>query len=147
MNTMAPIRREVVVAAPPQRAFDLFTASVGQWWPMATHSVFGAGATVAFENGRLVERRGEEEAEWGTVLAWEPPHLLRMTWHPGNPVEEATDLTVRFVPHEAGTRVELEHTGWERHARGEEAARGYGDGWPVVLCGFSAFVEPAQLRG
>ena len=85
MNTMAPIRREVVVAAPPQRAFDLFTASVGQWWPMATHSVFGAGATVAFENGRLVERRGEEEAEWGTVLAWEPPHLLRMTWHPRQP--------------------------------------------------------------
>ena len=37
---------------------------------MGTHSVFGAGATVAFENGRLVERRGEEESEWGTVLAW-----------------------------------------------------------------------------
>jgi uncharacterized protein YndB with AHSA1/START domain len=121
------------VAATPERAFELFTGSVGRWWPMASHSVYGSEATVTFEQGRLVERLGDQSAEWGVVLAWEPPHLLRMTWHPGNPVEESTELTVRFLPHEGGTRVELVHTGWERHALGEEAARNYGDGWPIVL--------------
>jgi uncharacterized protein YndB with AHSA1/START domain len=143
METIAPIRREVLVAVPPERAFDLFTGSMGRWWPMATHSVYGAGATVAFEQGRLVERLGDQSAEWGVVLAWEPPHLLRMTWHPGNPVEESTDLTVRFLPHDRGTRVELVHAGWERHALGEQAARNYGDGWPIVLGEFATVANTA----
>jgi uncharacterized protein YndB with AHSA1/START domain len=133
MATIAPVRREVVVATEPQRAFEAFTDQIGRWWPMGTHSVFGDEASVAFEGGRLVERLGSEESEWGRVLEWEPPRLLRLTWRPGNPETEATELTVRFSAHRGGTLVELEHTGWERHAQGRQAAENYGEGWPVVL--------------
>ena len=36
------IVKEVVVPCAPERAFDLFTARIHSWWPMATHSVGGA---------------------------------------------------------------------------------------------------------
>jgi uncharacterized protein YndB with AHSA1/START domain len=142
-TTIAPVRCEVVVAAEPERAFTLFTERIADWWPMATHSVFGAAAEVAFEGDVLVERSGGQEAPWGRVLTWEPPHLLRLTWHPGHPEAEATDLTVRFHAHEGGTRVELVHTGWERHVRGAEAAIGYTRGWPVVLGAYAAAAPAA----
>jgi uncharacterized protein YndB with AHSA1/START domain len=121
-TTIAPVRCEVVVAAEPERAFTLFTERIADWWPMATHSVFGAAAEVAFEGDVLVERSGG---------------------HPGHPEAEATDLTVRFHAHEGGTRVELVHTGWERHVRGAEAAIGYTRGWPVVLGAYAAAAPAA----
>ena len=143
MVTIAPVRRTVAVAAVPERAFEAFTADIGRWWPMARHSVFGEQASVAFEDGRLVERLGAEVSEWGEVLEWDPPRLLRLTWRPGNPAEEATEVTVRFRPDGAGTRVELEHSGWERHARGQAAADGYGVGWPIVLGAYAEDVAAA----
>ena len=106
MATIAPVRRAVAVAAGPERAFEVFTAEIGRWWPMATHSVFGEQASVAFEDGRLVERIGDAVSEWGEVLEWDPPRLLRLTWRPGNPAEEATEVTVRFHPDGDGTRVD-----------------------------------------
>lgn len=137
MTTVAPVRREVVVAARPERAFEVFTDQIGTWWPLATHSVFGVAGHVAFEGGRLLERLGDEVSEWGEVLDWDPPSLLRLTWRPGNPVEQATEVTVRFHAEGDGTRVELVHTGWERHAHGVAAAENYGEGWPLVLGAFA----------
>jgi uncharacterized protein YndB with AHSA1/START domain len=137
MATVAPVRRAVAVAAGPERAFEVFTDQIGRWWPLATHSVFGERASVAFEDGRLVERFGDQVSEWGEVLEWDPPRLLRLTWRPGNPAEEATEVTVRFHPDGDGTRVELEHVGWERHARPQQAAEDYSQGWPIVLGAFA----------
>jgi hypothetical protein len=135
------VERQVAVPVGPDRAFEVFTAGIGQWWPLATHSVFGAGGSVAFEEDRLVERLGDRVAEWARVLAWDPPALLRLGWHPGTPVEEATQLTVRFRQDGRGTSVRLEHDGWGRHARGTEAAEDYRRGWPVVLGCFAQAVD------
>ena len=41
--TLAALRREILVAAPPPRTFELFTGRIGSWWPLATYSVFGDG--------------------------------------------------------------------------------------------------------
>jgi hypothetical protein len=44
---------------------------------------------------------------------------------------------VRFTGEGEGTRVELEHRGWERMGeRGEEARGHYDDGWATVLGAF-----------
>ena len=51
----APVRREALVAAAPDRAFELFTAHIGSWWPRPDYSVFEHDNDVAFEDGRLVE--------------------------------------------------------------------------------------------
>ena len=36
-----PLRYRFRVGCPAERAFELWTASAGVWWPMATHSVSG----------------------------------------------------------------------------------------------------------
>jgi len=56
VSTLPPIRREVLVDAGPETAFDVFTAGIGRWWPVAGHSVHGAGGTVAFTGGQLMEQ-------------------------------------------------------------------------------------------
>ena len=133
------LRKTVEVAAPPERAFHLFTDGMAEWWPLATHSVGEERAeTVVLEprvGGRIVERtRDGEEHVWGTVTAWEPPGRVAFTWHPGRGADTEQDVEVRFEPSGSGTRVELVHTGWER--LGDRAAAVYANydrGWDLVL--------------
>ena len=54
-STVPPIRREVLVDAGPAVAFEVFTSRIGLWWPVADKSVFGAGGTVAFAGGQIIE--------------------------------------------------------------------------------------------
>ncbi|GAA2166192.1 SRPBCC domain-containing protein [Pedococcus bigeumensis] len=135
-HPIAPVRREVRVRCDADTAFELFTAHLGAWWPLGTHSVFGAEGSVAFEDGALVERRGSDTAVWGTVLHWERPVGFAMTWHPGQGPERATEVTVEFTQDGAGTLVTLTHTGWERLAEPQQARDEYDHGWPVVLSGY-----------
>lgn len=146
-TTRPPVLRAALVRCDADEAFAAFTDRIGAWWPLPTHGLFGARAGgVAFEDGRLVERSVDgEEVVWGEVLAWEPPRRLVVTWHPGREVDDASEVEVRFLPDDGGTRVELEHRGWERF--GEDAARrrrGYvGPGtWGAVLEHFADVAEP-----
>jgi uncharacterized protein YndB with AHSA1/START domain len=57
-----------------------------------------------------------------------------MTWYPGHDSSQATELEVRFAAEDDGTRVDLEHRGWEILAeRAQEARSGYDAGWGDVL--------------
>jgi uncharacterized protein YndB with AHSA1/START domain len=52
--------------------------------------------------------------------------------------EAATEVEVRFTPDGAGTRVELEHRGWERlGATAAESREGYNGGWNEVLARYA----------
>jgi len=139
-QSFAPIVKTVRVEAAPDRAFRRFTEEIASWWPLRSHSVGRADAvTVTMEpriGGRIVEQiRGGREAVWGTVTAWDPPRRVGFTWHPGRTPETAQDVEVRFSPEGSGTRVELEHRGFERlgPALGRKARRGYPIGWEYVL--------------
>ena len=134
-----PVRREVLVNASPDRAFDLFTGRIGDWWPLARHSVFGEG-TVSFEGPLLVERFGEQQSVWGEVTAWTPPGEVGFTWHPGYDVENATDVRVTFEARGEQTLVTLVHTGWERMSDPDASADEYRNGWPAVLAGYAELV-------
>jgi hypothetical protein len=131
-HSTAPLVREVIVRTDVETAFRLFTDRISDWWPLATHSVFGEHATVAFEDGRLVERAGTTSTTWGEVLAWDPPRGFRTTWHPGHDADEATEVAVAFTEQDGETLVRLTHTGWERQARGDVRAS-YERGWVLVL--------------
>ena len=37
MTTVTDVRRDVTVAGTPQRAFDLFTERIGEWWQADHH--------------------------------------------------------------------------------------------------------------
>jgi hypothetical protein len=134
-----PVRASVEVRRGIEEAFRVFTAEIAGWWPVAGHSVepdmVEAVVLEARVGGRLYERwRDGGEADWGRVLAWEPPTRLLLAWSP-NPERAPTEVEVRFVAVEADhTRVELEHRGWER--LGDLAAQArdsYDGGWPGVL--------------
>ena len=55
------VRKVVRVELPLERAFELFTAGVGSWWPTLTHSIHEADvAELVWEagvGGRLYEGR------------------------------------------------------------------------------------------
>jgi uncharacterized protein YndB with AHSA1/START domain len=148
MTALPPIRRQVVVPGLPVAAFAVFTTEIGLWWPIDRFSVYGAGGTVAFEDGRLVERGpGGGEAVWGTVLEWEPPARLAVTWHPGSDVDKASHVRVRFeAVADDLTLVTLEHDGWERLPDPGAARTEYGNGWPRVLDDYAARTPAAVAR-
>jgi len=141
------VRKVITVRCPVEHAFWTFTEGIGTWWPLAMHSRGGARADRAVLEGRVGGRLYEvwddgSEHPWGSVLAWEPPARLAVSWQV-NPTAPAPTLwEVRFVPDgDGGTRVELDHRGWE--ALGEEAGNScasYEGGWDVVL---GAFVRAA----
>ncbi len=133
---LSPIRKAVSVDAPPESAFETFTARVASWWPTQTHSIFETEvADVVLEGsvgGRLYERSVDgAEADWADVLVWEPPHRIVLRWRV-NPERSPTEVEVRFRAEGTGTRVELEHRGWERTADSDGHAS-YVAGWGVLL--------------
>jgi uncharacterized protein YndB with AHSA1/START domain len=135
---LPPLVKSVTVAAPPERAFDLFTTGMDQWWPLATHSVGDeSAASVVMEcrvGGRIVETGHDGSTHvWGTLTEWSPSTRLAFTWHPGQPEPEATLVTVTFRPHGEQTEVQLVHTGWDVRPDGARARTGYNTGWDIVL--------------
>jgi uncharacterized protein YndB with AHSA1/START domain len=125
------IRKSVIVAAPVEVAWKLFTERMGEWWPLRSHSIGGDEAeTAAATPERIFERwRDGTEKTWGRMLAWDPPRRLVFTWEISE--DCGNEVEVRFSPEGDGTRVELEHRGWEHGTY--ESRRGYDGGWGVIL--------------
>jgi DNA-binding transcriptional ArsR family regulator/uncharacterized protein YndB with AHSA1/START domain len=125
------VTKTVQVNAPLAVAFEVF---IGQeWWPVHTHHLAQPhGREVVLEpfpGGRWYERAADgAETEWGTVLAWQPPYRLLLTWQvsPAWTYEPDPDrgsqVEVTFTPEGTEvTRVDLMHRHLERY--GPEAER------------------------
>ncbi|MHB8813276.1 MAG: SRPBCC domain-containing protein, partial [Steroidobacteraceae bacterium] len=82
--SIAPVLHSVEVKAPPARAFELFTAHIGKWWPKGKTVAPNPHAEIVMEprpGGRWYERDAEgNETPWGRVLAWEPPGRVLLGW-------------------------------------------------------------------
>ena len=146
-----PVQKTCTVPLPPERAFDLFTARMGEWWPVATHSISADAAAVRalrFEGrvgGRVVEvTAGGQEYSWADVLAWNPPTRFVLSWHPTTEPVAASRLEVTFREVEGGTEVVLVHSAWEEFGEEGSALRDrYETGWDLVL---KQLVEHAGAR-
>jgi hypothetical protein len=138
-KVFSPLKKTVTVPWPQERAFARFTAELGSWWPLRSHSVGGARAVRCVFEERVGGEIYEELADgtrhvWGTVTLWDPPARTVFTWHPGREPDTAQNVELRFLPEGRGTRLELTHTGWERlGALARKARRGYPLGWTYVL--------------
>lgn len=149
-HSMSPTSREVAavvksrtIALPTAEAFDLFTRRIGEWWPVASHSISGDDvAALRFEprvGGRVVEiAKDGAEWSWGDVLAWNPPNRFVISWHPTREPQAASTLEVRFsATADGGTELHLEHRGWEEFGEEAETLRErYEPGWDLVLRGY-----------
>ncbi len=141
--TLPPLRRQVLVSCDPDTAYRRWVEEIGAWWPIASHSVFGAGASVAFAADTIVETAPTgETAVWGTVTEAAPPERLSFTWHPGQTAADATHVSVSFTATEDAqqTLVTLVHTGWEAYADPTSARDSYASGWVGVLDDFAGSV-------
>jgi hypothetical protein len=133
---LEPVRQTIEVAAAPAEAFRIWTEAIGQWWPLATHSV-GQENTITcalegHDGGRIYETtRAGEHHVWGTLTLWEPPRRLAHSWHPGRAPDDMT-IELTFSPI-AGrrTRLELVHAGWPARAAARRAD--YEQGWAALL--------------
>jgi hypothetical protein len=146
------VHRSVSVPLPRERAFELFTARMGAFWPkhQSIGSAEQADVVVQPEVGGRWYERGVDgsECDWGRVAAWDPPDRVVLLWQIGadwkmDPSLE-TEVEVRFVPDGADrTRVELTHGRLERYGEQAEAMRTVFDspgGWAGIL---DAFVQLA----
>jgi len=145
-----PIRKSVFVRCDVERAFDLYTQGTDTWWPLETHTRHDEveGATVErvefpAEPGRpILEHLSTGAAlPWGELLVHERPHRVVIAWKPNSNANPPTEVEVTFTPEGDGTRVELEHRGWERLGdMAEEGRADYDGGWDLVL---GRFVQAA----
>jgi uncharacterized protein YndB with AHSA1/START domain len=153
--TQAPaavVQREIVVQAPIDKAFAVFTERFGDFKP-PEHNLLGAPIAETVVEPRVggsIYDRGEDgsECRWATVLAYEPPQRVVFSWNIGptwqieTERENVSEVEVRFTAETPDrTRVELEHRNIDRHGPGwESVAGGVGapDGWTLYLDRYAA---------
>ena len=154
-STVAPVRSSIVVDAPVERAFTVFTDDMASWWPPEHHILEAELAEMVVEpraGGRIYDRGVDgSECSWARVLAYEPPNRfvfswdINLQWKIETDPEKASEVEVRFIAEAPDrTRVELEHRDIERHGDGWERMRdavGSPEGWQV---GLDRFAEVAR---
>ncbi len=146
------VGRQIVVEAPIERAFTVFTERFGDFKP-PEHNLLGAAiAETVFEpkvGGHIYDRGVDgSECRWARILVYEPPNRVVFSWdispqwqieaEPGN----TSEVEVRFVVETRHrTRVELEHRHLDRHGPGWQAVSdgvAHDEGWSLYLSRYAA---------
>jgi hypothetical protein len=100
---------------------------------MVARGFGGKNAKVFLEGrvgGRFYERRADgTEYQIGEVTSYQPPSLVTFTWRAPS-WDVTTQVELRFSAEAGGTRVELEHSGWEQSAKTRDARKSYEGGIP-----------------
>ena len=147
----AAVRTQIVVEAPIERAFRVFTGDFDSFKPREHNMLSVEVAETVFEprvGGHIYDRGVDgSECRWARVLAYEPPDRVMFSWDI-NPqwqietdLEKTSEVEVRFISESPErTRVELEHRKLYRHGEGWEGERdavGGDEGWPLYLRRFA----------
>jgi uncharacterized protein YndB with AHSA1/START domain len=152
------VRREMIVNAPIDKAFTVFTERFGDFKPPEHNLLQVPIAETVFEpkvGGHIVDRGTDgSECRWARILAYDPPHRVVFSWDIGPTwqVESDPDLTseveVTFTAETPDrTRLELEHRHLDRHGPGWESVRdgiGHDQGWPLYLDRYAALFGPGH---
>ena len=153
-----PVRSSIVVDAPIDRAFAVFTEGIASWWPPDHHILGAELASMEFEprvGGSIVDRGVDgSECRWARVLAFDPPDRVVFSWEISpqwqieSDADHASEVEVRFVSESPQrTRVELEHRNIDRHGPGWESVESGVDGdegWPLYLARYADVVAGSR---
>ena len=148
---MVTVREEVRVDGSPADAFRLFTAGIGDWWPLEEGYSFGGDRAREIHlearlGGRFFERFVDgDELDVGRVVACDPPDRIVFTWKDPDWRGE-TEVEVSFRSEGERTRVVVEHRGFERLGpEADAAARQFRGGWPRVVEVFAGHVASRHI--
>jgi uncharacterized protein YndB with AHSA1/START domain len=148
----AVVRRQIVVQAPIERAFAVFTDRFGDFKPPEHNLLRMPIAETVFEpkvGGHIYDRGTDgSECRWARILVFEPPKRVVFSWDisPQWTIETEPDNTseveVTFIAEAPDrTRVELEHRHIDRHGPGWAAVSegvGHDQGWALYLQRYAA---------
>src|SRR3954466_13066354 len=144
-QTQTAIHLELVVAAPLELAFTVFTERFGDIKPPEHNLLTAPIAKTVLEprvGGHIVDRAVDgSECRWARILAYDPPNRIVFSWDIGptwqveyDP-DRASEVEVTFTAETPErTRIELEHRHLDRHGPGWESVRdgvGHDQGWPL----------------
>lgn len=153
-QTEAAVKKTIVVNAPIERAFRVFTERFGDFKPRE-HNLLAAPITeTVFEprvGGQIIDRAEDgSECRWARILAFDPPVRVVFSWDIGPTWQVETDpeltseVEVHFVAESPDrTRLELEHRRLDRHGPGWESVRDgidASEGWPLYLDRYAALI-------
>lgn len=141
--TDTAVSTSIVVRAPIDRAFSVFTDGIATWWPPEHHILKAELAQMTFEprvGGSIVDYGVDgSECRWARVLAYDPPSRvvfswdINLSWEIEPDPEKCSEIEVRFSEEGPNrTLVELEHRNIDRHGDGWEGMRdavGSPNGW------------------
>ena len=141
------VRHEIVVEAPAERAFRVFTEQLDRIKPRDHNLLDAELETTVLEpraGGRIFDRAVDgSECEWATVLAFEPPARVVFSWNISahwqlepDP-DRRSEVEVSFAAEgPERTRVAIEHRHLDRHGDGWEGMRdgvAAENGWSLYL--------------
>jgi uncharacterized protein YndB with AHSA1/START domain len=154
---VAVVRRQIVVDAPIDKAFIVFTDRFGDFKPPEHNLLRVPIAETVFEpkvGGNIIDRGADgSECRWARILTYDPPHRVVFSWDIGptwqveTDPERTSEVEVTFtaeIPDR--TRVEVEHRHIDRHGPGWESVRdgiGHDQGWPLYLDRYAALFGQA----
>ena len=137
------IRKSIWIGRSPETSFKVFCEEMTEWWPGGFGGKDSIPRLEPMVGGRFYERKPDgTEYEIGRLTAYQPPSLVAFTWRAPS-WEVVTQVEIRFTPENNGTRVDLEHSGWEQDAKTREARKNYDGGWDLVLGHYQSACAPS----
>lgn len=127
------IRKSIWVARSPEISFKVFCEDIGEWWPGGFSGKDSKLSLAREVGGRFIETRADgTEYEIGRVTAYQPPSIVAFSWRAPS-WDVITQVEIRFIAEAGGTRIALEHRGFEQSEKTRDAQKNYDSGWETIL--------------
>ncbi|MEO7455331.1 MAG: SRPBCC family protein [Gemmatimonadaceae bacterium] len=153
VQTIPPVRKQVVVDASAEHCWRVFTEETTRWWPAEHHIGKSPLKRAIIENaagGRWYATHEDgSETTTGTVRVWDPPKRLVLVWQINadwqfDPQLD-TEVEITFTPDGASrTVVVLEHRDLDKFGTRASDLRAGIDaegGWGMFMASFRKAAE------
>jgi hypothetical protein len=139
----SPITHEYHLKSSAERAFEVYTGRIDEWWDArytANPETLERVTIEARVGGRLYAEHSDlGKHDWGWVTDWAAGRRLVHTFSLAQDPRHPSEVAVEFLPDGGdGCTVRFSHGGWtDANASAREK---FGD-WPVMLDRFAAFAD------
>jgi len=150
--SLTTIKKEVLVEAAQEIAFNVFTQKIDMWWPRTYHIGKCPMVESVLEQkhgGRWFTRHEDgSEANVGYIMVWDPYQQVILAWqidgHYQYDPKLITELEVNFIPVGTGrTRVTLEHRDLQKLMGGPKDIEGMDGGWGMIMERYKGVADAA----